>query len=563
VLTESRLLTVDEGAVEVAHEALLREWPRLRAWLAEDAEGRRLHQHLIHAAGEWQGSGRDPAELYRGARLASVLDWAASHGPELNELEREFLEESRAASEREAQRQRRTNRRLRALLAGVGVLLAAAVVAGVIALSERQRARDAARAEAAQRLGAEALTEDRLDQALRLANAGVALDDSEPTRSNLLTTLLRSPAAIGVLSGDGDPFGQIALSPDGGRLAAGDDDGTVTLFDTETREPIGDHQAPGPVVSLAVDPKGNSFALAGSTGSSVRSAVVQILDADTARLRSSISLGRQPSGANLGVFVAVNYGPDGRSLIVTYSGGDVDRSTGMFMRRFDARDATPLGRVVRVAPRSTTQGPISSPDGRLVVSTDRATYAVDAKTLRVKRRYRVGALTAGISADGSTLAVEDPNGPLRLLDLRSGRVRTLSGAAAGVRRSRGLGEDATFGIGAFSPDGRTLATWDESGNVILWDVKEGLATETFEGHAGDAGSPVFSPDGRTLYTAGGDSRVIIWDASGDRTLGRPFRTGDPAAWRRRACAVAGGGLTPEQWAELLPEQEYVAACPAG
>ena len=150
-------MTVDEGSVEVAHEALLREWPRLRAWLAEDAEGRRLHQHLIHAAGEWQGSGRDPAELYRGARLASALDWAASHDSELNDLEREFLDESQAASEREAERQRRANRRLRSLLAGVGVLLAAAVVAGLIALSERQGARDAATVADAQRLGAEAL----------------------------------------------------------------------------------------------------------------------------------------------------------------------------------------------------------------------------------------------------------------------------------------------------------------------------------------------------------------------------------------------------------------------
>ena len=232
------------GQVEVAHEALLREWPRLRGWLEEDAEGRRLHQHLIHAAGEWQGSGRDPAELYRGARLASALDWAASHDPELNELERDFLDESQAASEREAERQRRVNRRLRSLLAGVGVLLAAAVVAGLIALSERQGARDAAIAADAQRLGAEALSEDRLDQALLLANAGAALDDSLATRSNLLSTLLRSPAAIGVLNGDGDPFTSRALSPDGGTLAVGDEDGTVTLFDTETREPIGDHQAP-------------------------------------------------------------------------------------------------------------------------------------------------------------------------------------------------------------------------------------------------------------------------------------------------------------------------------
>ena len=134
----ARLLTVDEGTVEVAHEALLREWPRLRGWLEADAEGRRLHQHLIAAAREWRDSERDPAELYRGARLAAALDWAAEHDPELNELERAFLDESRAASEREAERQRRAVRRLRTLLAGVGVLLAAAVVAGVIALSERR-----------------------------------------------------------------------------------------------------------------------------------------------------------------------------------------------------------------------------------------------------------------------------------------------------------------------------------------------------------------------------------------------------------------------------------------
>jgi WD40 repeat protein len=160
----------------------------------------------------------------------------------------------------------------------------------------------------------------------------------------------------------------------------------------------------------------------------------------------------------------------------------------------------------------------------VLVSSDKATYAVDAETLRVVRRYPVGALTAGISGDGSTLAVEDPDGSLRLLDLPSGRVRTLAGAAAGVRRSRFIGEDATFGIGAFSPDGRRLATWDASENVIIWDVSQGVPTETFEGHAGDAGVHVFSPDGRTLYTAGDDSRVIIWDVAGDRRLGRPFRT---------------------------------------
>ena len=61
-LISARLVTVSEGTAEVAHEALLREWPRLRGWLAEDAEGRRLHEHLIRSARDWDKRGRDTAE---------------------------------------------------------------------------------------------------------------------------------------------------------------------------------------------------------------------------------------------------------------------------------------------------------------------------------------------------------------------------------------------------------------------------------------------------------------------------------------------------------------------
>ena len=209
VLTENRLVTVDEGTAEVAHEALLREWPRLRAWLEEDIEGRRLHQHLAHVAGEWADTGRDSAELYRGARLGSALEWAVGHDRELNELEREFLAASKTASDQEAERQLRTNRRLRALLAGAGVLLAAAVVAGLVAISEQRSARSAARAETAQRLAAEALNERRLDQAVLLATAGVALDDSAATRSSLFSILARSPQTLGIMRGRGKSSGRL------------------------------------------------------------------------------------------------------------------------------------------------------------------------------------------------------------------------------------------------------------------------------------------------------------------------------------------------------------------
>ena len=93
------------------------------------------------------GNGRRPAATPRrgvpGARLSAALDWAAAR-PDLNEVERDFLSESRRASERDAEKQRRTNRRLRGLLVGTAVFLLVALLAGGLALVQRGRARDEA-----------------------------------------------------------------------------------------------------------------------------------------------------------------------------------------------------------------------------------------------------------------------------------------------------------------------------------------------------------------------------------------------------------------------------------
>src|SRR5262245_56145508 len=100
-LTEDRLLTPGEDSIEVAHEALLREWPRFDEWLREDAQGRELREHLMQAARRWDAQGREPADLYRGTRLQVTVDWAAGRDKELNDLERAFLAEGRAENERE------------------------------------------------------------------------------------------------------------------------------------------------------------------------------------------------------------------------------------------------------------------------------------------------------------------------------------------------------------------------------------------------------------------------------------------------------------------------------
>jgi hypothetical protein len=104
-LVEARLVTADQDTVEVAHEALIREWPTLRQWLNDNREGLRLHRQLSEAAQEWQRLNRDLSMLYRGARLAQVSEWAEQHPAELNTLEQQFLTASKQAEENERQRE--------------------------------------------------------------------------------------------------------------------------------------------------------------------------------------------------------------------------------------------------------------------------------------------------------------------------------------------------------------------------------------------------------------------------------------------------------------------------
>ncbi len=145
---EARLLSFDrdpstrEPTVEVAHEALLREWPRLRGWLEEDRDGLRILRHLNTAATEWDTTDRPDAELYRGGRLEVAEGWAADHAGELTEQEGRFLARSikRRAAEQDAER--RTKRRLRRLLTGVAAIAVIAVIAGSLAFVQRDRANE-------------------------------------------------------------------------------------------------------------------------------------------------------------------------------------------------------------------------------------------------------------------------------------------------------------------------------------------------------------------------------------------------------------------------------------
>jgi DNA-binding SARP family transcriptional activator/class 3 adenylate cyclase len=274
-LTNRRLLTIDSNAVEIAHEALLREWPRMRTWLDEDVQGRRLHRRLHDATRSWEAAGHDPSELYRGTRLDAATDWAVSHDDELSHIERVFLDTSRAQSEHElaeARRQAadraRSNRRLRTLLVGVGVLLVVAMVAGLLAARESRRAERRADESELQRLlaQAESLQATRGDLATLLALEANRLSPGVETESAVLGALQADPTFLGYFRmPDGARAFSVAAAAAGNRLVIGDVAGRLMLFDLSTGEPIREpvQVAEGYAIRAVVtDPSGTRLAVA-------------------------------------------------------------------------------------------------------------------------------------------------------------------------------------------------------------------------------------------------------------------------------------------------------------
>jgi class 3 adenylate cyclase len=191
----ARLLSFDRdpatgaATVEVAHEALLMKWPRLRGWLDAAREDVRAQRRLASSAREWADEGRDPSFLITGPRLLQLDAWRESSDVAITKDEREFLEasvaehrrrqaEEEAREVRERELERRSVRRLRAL---VVVMTLAAVVAGAItifAFSQRSRAEEQARAARARELSAAALANLDVDPELSILLAVQAIDQT-------------------------------------------------------------------------------------------------------------------------------------------------------------------------------------------------------------------------------------------------------------------------------------------------------------------------------------------------------------------------------------------------
>lgn len=571
-LVAARLVTSDDGVLELAHESLVRAWPRFKQWLADDTEGQRIVRHLSMAADTWDSMGRPESELYRGVRLAQAIDWRESARPDLTSVEQEFLEASRIqvdAELREARRrvdaERHARQRTRRLAAALAAALALALVAAGGAISYQQAAADRATeaAEAsteadANRLAALSRSVGSIDLSLLLAAEAGRTADTPATRDGLLNTLLTHRRATQVLQLSNQPV-DVVLT-DRGR----------TLFIAMQTEvltwPMGSDEAPTEVFRW-----GHKFDYLAGSATRDLVAAWSWKDDETPRIgvfdASGTSLlvlegfdriGGEPQG--------LAFAPDGGSLFVTALSTDAGASR-THVHEFDLETGRRLGRHrLRTVTRTdqNTWSAIADDAGSAVSWTFGSQEPAVTLDLQSGERSRVevvdrpGVLSVGfIPLPGGGLAQLWDDGPVTVYDRGGVQQQVLRVHTSGV-------EDI-----AVSPSGDWAATADRFGSLVVWDIYrqtgEWTPRETQLGHVGRVAGLAVDPAGERLVSVSHDGAAVTWDmtdgsgfASSTGGLGNSWISNRPAEVTQGELVVAPTRPAPDE-IDAWSEQRAVSA----
>ncbi len=325
---------------------------------------------------------------------------------------------------------------------------------------------------------------------------------------------LPDPALLRTLTSHRGVVYEMAFSPDDTRLATGDNDGAVRIWNLATGATL--HTPPGPggaVFAVAFSPDGARLA-SGDLDSTVR-----IWDPATGATLHTLT-------GHAGEVYAVAFSPDGTRFATGGTDSTVriwDPATGATLHTLTGH----AGEVHAVA---------FSPDGtRLATggtdSTVRIWDPATGATLHTLTGHAYAVFAVAFSPDGTRLATGGTDGTVRIWDPATGATLHTPPGPGGV----------VYAV-AFSPDGTRFATGGTDSTVRIWDPATGATLHTLTGHAGEVHAVAFSPDGTRLAT--GDSRgtVRIWNLAGELlTMMRVDSNLSSCAWSPDGHALFTGG----------------------
>jgi WD40 repeat protein/DNA-binding CsgD family transcriptional regulator len=559
-----RLLTLDHDpnsrrpTVEIAHEALLREWQRLRGWLDESRDDLRMRRQLARAAEEWRQADQDPSFALRGTRLEQFETWSASTQLALTQGERDYLQASAALRDereaaksarqaREVKLEQRARRVLQALV--VVFMLAALVSAGLtfIASNQRQAALDSAAdtQNVALVAGSQAaLANHDNDAALALAWQAVSLNPDSALAQAQLSEAAYAPGTVRMLAGNTDMVTWSALSPDDRTFFGGADDGFVHLWELETGKLLWEHD-----VHTKDDPpwvKNVAFSPDGGVVAATFNDLIMFWQADTGELIRQIdsNVNRQkidfhPNGEQFATIGSEEqshlvirdyasgevvrqfqhgsyiedlvYTADGSAILIASVDGVltlIDTHTGQVIREFEHYQGTNSVRLRYVA---------ISPDGTQVIGAllEAGLAIWDFATGELLHTYTYGGVVS--------LAFHPLDGTVLIGDFSI--LRTIDPQTGAILRSN-TGHSRGILSVAITSDGSYAVTTGADLAVRVWELQSGQLVRRFSDPGAILGDVALSPDGLTMLSGSGDGSVTLWDVETGEII-RAFTDNQP------------------------------------
>ena len=505
MLAEARLITLGEDTAEVAHEALIREWPTLREWLNQDREGLQLHRRLTETAREWELLERDAGVLYRGAQLAQAREWVALHPNALNEKENAFLNASKTLEQnRIAEREAQQRRELEA--------------AQQLAESEHNRAEEQAQATNRMRLRNRIITVVGI---IALAFGGLAMifsaranKNADAAQANLQQALTAEAQAL-TAKEDAIAQGEIANEAR--------DNATAAQETAQSRE-----LAMAAINNITTDPERSVLlALEGLSFTHTREAE-EALHQSLLSLRTKLTM-QQPD-----VLESVDYSSDGKLLLTSSDDGTA--------RVWSVETGREL--FILSGHSDWVNEAVFSPDDKQIATAGNEGVAKIWDVETRKELFTLIGHTAFVSRiafspDGKYLATGSGDNTVKIWNVSTGEeIQTLYGHTRWVN-SIAFSSDSTqlaassstmlivwdtttggellsikdaFQSVAVSPDGTQLAAGTISGAIKVYDATTGSQLLQLSGHSANVLAVKFSPDGTQIASASQDRTAIIWDS---------------------------------------------------